>query len=507
MPSSSNHISLPDPFTLVIFGASGDLTHRKLMPAVFQLWCQNLLPESFAVFGYARSGHKDESFRQTLFDSIGQSLQCDGKKIDHKTWSSFAEHIFYQQGSYDSEADFLTLGKRIISQAEALGVPVNCLFYLAIPPDTFRPVIQAMGQTSLSQQQDSASWNRIVIEKPFGRDLQTADELNTLVRRVFNEDQIFRIDHYLGKETVQNIMVLRFANSVFEHLWTHDNVDHVQITVSESLGVGRRGRYYDQAGALRDMVQNHMMHLLSLVAMEPPVALTADAIRNEKLKVLQALRPIPPICAINGVVRAQYTTGILDGEEIPGYLQSDNVPPDSRTETFVAFKAYVDNWRWAGVPFYLRTGKCLPKRCTEISVHFNDVPQVLFNLPPAEPLPANVLAIRVQPDEGISLEFQAKVPGPAMNIQPLKMDFDYEKSFGAAPPEAYQRLLLDAVMGDATLFTRSDEVEAAWRFVTPVIEGCCKTCEGQIYQYPAGSWGPQAADELIRADGKEWHLR
>lgn len=507
MPSNSNNLSLPDPFTLVIFGASGDLTQRKLIPAIFQLWCQNLLPEFFVVIGFARSDKTDESFRQTLFDSIGQDLQCGGNNTDSKSWANFATHVFYHQGNYDSEADFLALRRRIKSQAQAGNVPGNCLFYLATPPDTFGTVIQTLGQTWFTEQQDSASWNRIVIEKPFGRDLQTADQLNTLVRSVFNEDQIFRIDHYLGKETVQNIMVLRFANSIFEHLWTHDNVDHVQITVSESLGVGRRGKYYDQVGALRDMVQNHMMHLLSLVAMEPPVALTGEAIRNEKLKVLQALRPISPICAANGVVRGQYTPGVIDGVKIPGYLQSENVPPDSRTETFVAFKVYVDNWRWAGVPFYLRTGKCLPRRCTEISVHFNDVPQVLFNLSPTEPLPANVLAIRVQPEEGISLEFQAKVPGVVMNIQPLKMDFDYEKSFGSAPPDAYERLLLDAAMGDATLFTRSDEVEAAWRFVTPIIEGCCKTCEGKIHQYPAGSWGPQAADDLIGADGKEWHLK
>ncbi len=505
MTANSSERSLPDPFTLVIFGASGDLTHRKLMPAVFALWCQNLLPDSFAVVGFARSGQTDETFRESLFESMSQSTQCKGQKPDAKTWAKFASHIFYHQGKYYSLADFQNLRQRVEGLADAKGVPANCLFYLATPPNAFGTVIKSLGQTKSTDRQ--AGWNRIVIEKPFGRDLQTADELNATVQSVFDEDQIFRIDHYLGKETVQNILVLRFANSVFEHLWTHDNVDHVQITVSESLGVGRRGGYYDEAGALRDMVQNHMMHLLSLVAMEPPVALTAEAIRNEKLKVLQALRPISPICAFNGVVRAQYTGGLVGGVEVPGYVESPNVPPASRTETFVAFKVNVDNWRWAGVPFYLRTGKCLPKRCTEISVHFKEVPQVLFNLPPAEPLPANVLSIRVQPEEGISLEFQAKVPGPAMTIKPLKMDFDYEKSFGSAPPDAYQRLLLDAAMGDATLFTRSDEVEAAWRFVTPVIEGCCKTCQAEVHQYPAGTWGPKAADELIQADGKEWHLK
>jgi glucose-6-phosphate 1-dehydrogenase len=359
----------------------------------------------------------------------------------------------------------------------------------------------------LARRGQAEPWSRLVIEKPFGRDLASAQHLNTVALQAFTEDQIFRIDHYLGKETVQNILVLRFANSVFEHLWGHDNIDHVQITVSESLGVGQRGSYYDRAGALRDMVQNHMMHLLSLVAMEPPVSLSAEAIRNEKEKVLRSLRPIPPVCIANGVVRGQYTAGISAGQAVADYRSGPGVDPDSGTETFVAFKAYVDNWRWASVPFYLRTGKCLPRRCTEISIHFKDVPQVLFNKPPAGPLPANVLAIRVQPEEGISLEFQAKVPGPAMNIKPLRMDFDYEKSFGTTPPDAYERLLLDAARGEATLFTRSDEVLSAWRFVMPIISGCSQTRPDNLHEYPAGTWGPAAAEDLIRADGRQWHLR
>ncbi|MCD4823595.1 MAG: glucose-6-phosphate dehydrogenase, partial [Phycisphaerae bacterium] len=443
-----------DPFTLVVFGASGDLTRRKLLPAIFKLWCQELLPAATTIIGFARSDKTDESFRRELRESISQSLTCNGEGVDDEMWASFASRIFYHRGAYDNPADFAALAGRIERQAADDGVPGNCVYYLATPPASFAPIVEQLGLAGLARKAQDSPWARIVIEKPFGRDLQTARQLNASLQSVFDERQIFRIDHYLGKETVQNIMVLRLANSIFEHLWNHKYIDHVQITVAESLGVGRRGGYYDQAGALRDMVQNHMMHLLCLVAMEPPVALTAEAIRNEKVKVLSALRPIPLECAANGVVRGQYTAGRIDGEDFSGYRQTPGVSDKSPAETFVAFKAYVDNWRWAGVPFYLRTGKCLPRRCTEISIHFRDVPQVLFNRPPAGPLPPNVLTIRIQPNAGISLEFQAKVPGPAMNIKPLKMDFGYEESFGAVPPEAYERLLLDAAVGDATLFTR-----------------------------------------------------
>jgi glucose-6-phosphate 1-dehydrogenase len=504
---SQSRLKTPDPFTLVVFGASGDLTSRKLIPAVFQLWCQGLWPEGSSIIGFARSEKTDESFRRELRNSTGQFLTCRGEEVDDKMWEKFASRIFYHRGAYDSPSDFVALKERIAEQAPAKGAGGNCVFYLATPPAAFMSIVEQLDAASLARKDQATPWARIVVEKPFGRDLQTAGELNERLRAVFDERQIFRIDHYLGKETVQNIMVLRFANSIFEHLWNHDYIDHVQITVAESLSVGSRGGYYDQAGALRDMVQNHMMHLLCLVAMEPPVALTADAIRNEKVKILGALRPIPPECAANGVVRGQYTAGRIDGENIPAYRQTLGVSAESGTETFVAFKAYVDNWRWAGVPFYLRTGKCLPRRCTEISIHFQDVPQVLFNRPPAGPLGPNILTIRIQPNEGISLEFQAKAPGPAMRIKPLKMDFGYAESFGDAPPDAYERLLLDAAAGDATLFTRSDEVEAAWRFVTPVIEGCSRSCCENLTEYAAGTWGPKAADELIEADGREWHLR
>ena len=496
-----------EPFVMVIFGASGDLTGRKLMPAIFRLWQQGLLGETFAVVGFARSEMADETFRQGLMESMTDSSLLEGETIDRAAWETFASHLHYHRGDYDSQADYKALARKVNSLGGPGQAEANCLFYLATPPGAFETVISHLNQAGLARRGQDSPWSRLVIEKPFGRDQDSAQQLNAAALGAFEEGQVFRIDHYLGKETVQNILVLRFANSIFEHLWGHDNIDHVQITVSESLGVGSRGSYYDQAGALRDMVQNHMMHLLSLIAMEPPVSLTAQAIRNEKEKVLRSLRPIPPACAANGVVRGQYAAGALAGKSIAAYRSTPGVGPNSGTETFVAFKAYIDNWRWAAVPFYLRTGKCLPRRCTEISIHFKDVPQVLFNKPPASPLRANVLAIRVQPEEGISLEFQAKAPGPAMNIQPLRMDFDYEKSFGTTPPDAYERLLLDAVMGDATLFTRSDEVLLAWRFVMPIISGCSQSRAENLHEYPAGSWGPAAAEELIRADGREWHLR
>jgi glucose-6-phosphate 1-dehydrogenase len=496
--------TLPDPFTLVVFGASGDLTRRKLIPAIFQLWCQELLPTDFIVMGFARSEKTDAEFRAELAEAIRATLDCAGKPIDEARWEQFTERLFYCAGQYDDSASFAQLEDRLAT----IGAPANRLYYLATPPNAFPQIIEQLGDAGMARRDQDTPWARVVIEKPFGTDLETCHALNELVRTVFDEKQIFRIDHYLGKETVQNILVLRFGNSVFEHVWSHHYIDHVQITVAESLSVGTRGGYYDHAGALRDMVQNHMLHLLSLVAMEPPSSLDADDIRNEKVKVLSALRGIPWECAANGVVRAQYDAGTIEGEPISAYRDTDGVAPHSRTETFVAFKTYVDNWRWEGVPFYMRTGKALPKRCTEISIHFAAVPRLLFNRPETDPLAPNVLTLRIQPNEGISFAFQAKVPGHGTVIKPLKMDFDYSESFGTQPPDAYERLLLDAAIGDATLFTRGDEVEQAWRFVTPVLEGCsgdaCPTC---LPTYPAGSWGPPEADALIREDKREWHLR
>jgi glucose-6-phosphate 1-dehydrogenase len=501
--NTSTSPAMPDPFALIVFGASGDLTSRKLIPAVFQLWCQGLLPENFCVVGFARSDKTNDLFRTELAEAVRAGLRCNESPVDDAQWNAFAERVFYCAGQYDDPASYSALDDRLA----ALGAPANRLYYLSTPPGAFPQIITRLGEAGMARRGQDTPWSRIVIEKPFGTNLDTGHALNELARTVFDESQIFRIDHYLGKETVQNILVLRFANSVFEHVWSHHYIDHVQITVAESLDVGLRGGYYDHAGAIRDMVQNHMLHLLSLVAMEPPTSLHADHIRNEKVKVLSALRPIPWECAANGIVRAQYTEGEVDGTPIPAYRDAKGVDPNSRTETFVAFKACVDNWRWEGVPFYLRTGKALPTRCTEVSIHFDAVPRVLFNRPTTDPLAANVLTLRIQPDEGITFTFQAKVPGPGTIIKPLEMDFDYESAFGRTSPDAYQRLLLDAAIGDATLFTRGDEVEEAWRFVTPVLEGCADACPTLVTTYPAGTWGPEQADELIRMDGREWHLK
>ena len=495
-----------EPSTLVVFGGSGDLTSRKLIPAVFKLWCENSLPENPAIVAFARTQMSDQEYHEMLYEKVKKSFDKSSFVFDKTKWEKFTELVSYHAGHYDDPASYDALRVHIEADATRRGEKPNCVFYLATPPVEFEHIATNLHKSGLSRRGKKTPWSRIVIEKPFGHDLESAQHLNSVLAECFEEKQIYRIDHYLGKETVQNIMVLRFGNTIFENLWSHDNIDHVQITVAESLGVGTRAGYYDSAGALRDMVQNHMMHLLSLIAMEPPVSLTADAIRNEKVKVLKALRPIPNDCAKNGVVRAQYTAGFAGGEEVPGYKKTSGVRENSGTETFVAFKAFVDNWRWADVPFYLRTGKCLPKRCTEISVHFRDVPGVLFNRPPYGPLPRNVLEIRVQPNEGISVEFQAKVPGPAMEIRPLRMEFDYQKSFGKTPPDAYERLLLDAASGDATLFTRSDEVEAAWEFVMPVLDNCPQECCNLISEYRAGTWGPTQADELIEADGRSWHM-
>jgi len=493
---------LPEPFTLVIFGASGDLTRRKLIPAVYALSCERLLPEGFSVVGFARRDKTDESFRGEMHEAV--KLFSRVQPVDDATWRRFAAKLHYHRAGFDDPDGFRLLAERLSDIAREKNCPCNPLFYLATQPAFFVPIVEKLRDAGLVSR--GAPWSRVIVEKPFGRDLESARQLNKRLRCVFGEDQIFRIDHYMGKETVQNLLVFRFANSIFEPVWNQKYVDHVQITVSEILGVEKRGKYYDQAGALRDIVQNHMMHLLCLVAMESPIRLDADAVRDEKIKVLQALRPISPECAANGVVRAQYGAGTFMGKPAPGYLDEQDVAPDSVTETFVAFKAYIDNWRWAGVPFYLRTGKRLPTRLTEISIHFKQVPQILFNDNPATPMPPNVLTLRIQPREGISLRFQVKVPGLGVNIRPLEMDFGYAESFGKEPPEAYERLLLDAASGDSTLFTRSDEVEAAWAFVSPIIEGCTRAIVPRLPAYPAGTWGPKEADGLIEADGRRWEL-
>ncbi|MEW6355433.1 MAG: glucose-6-phosphate dehydrogenase [Planctomycetota bacterium] len=495
---------IPDPFSLVIFGATGDLTQRKLVPAVFSLFCSRLLPDKFSIVAFARRDKSDDEFREEMRQAVETFARV--QPIDESRWRNFAKNIYYHRSEFEDIQGFRSLRERIELLAASCNAPCNCLFYLAVQPGQTPLIVEQLRQAGLAGRGvEGAPWRRIIVEKPFGRDLASARLLNQQLRAVFDENQIFRIDHYLGKETVQNILVFRFANSIFEPLWNQKYVDHVQITVSETVGMEGRGRYYEQAGALRDMVQNHMMHLLCLVAMESPNSLDPGAVRDEKVKVLKALRPIPPECAVNGVVRAQYASGTCLGEEVRGYREEEGVAPDSNTETYVAFQTFVDNWRWSGVPFYLRTGKRLRARVTEIGVHFKSVPQVLFNSDPRAPMQPNLLALRIQPNEGITLRLQIKEPGPGMRIQPLKMDFGYAEAFGKQPPEAYERLLLDAARGDLTLFTRSDEVEAAWSFLTPVIEGCAGQ-RGIVSTYPAGTWGPKEANDLIAADGRQWRL-
>jgi len=486
---------VPDPFTLVIFGASGDLTRRKLVPAVYGLFRDGLLPDGFRLVGFARTKQDTGAFVETLRQATRQARR-DG--FDEKSWRDFALRVDYRQGRYD--ADGLNSLKAELVQSGPIG---NILYDLATPPVAFAPVADGLREAGLVHPHDAdGPWSRIIVEKPFGRDLDSAVELNRLLRRAFDERQIFRIDHYLGKETVQNLLVLRFANAIFEPLWNREHVDHVQITVSETLGVEGRGGTYDAAGALRDILQNHMMHLLCLAAMEPPASLDASAVRDEKVKLLRSLRPMPVECFPENVVRAQYASGETGG----GYLDEPGVAPDSTAETYIALKTFVDNERWEGVPFYLRTGKRLTARVTDVAVHFKSVPRGLFNTDEAHALEPNVLAMRIQPHEGIALRFQVKVPGPAMETHPYQMDFGYAETFGKEPPDAYERLLLDAALGDATLFIRDDEVEAAWRFVDPLLAGCAREKARTLPKYPAGSWGPVEADALIEADGRKWEM-
>jgi glucose-6-phosphate 1-dehydrogenase len=495
---------IPDPFTLVIFGASGDLTKRKLIPAVYSLFREGFLPEKFNIVGYARRDKSNDAWRKELRESVEKYSRI--QPVNDATWDAFAARISYHRADLDDVEGYRSLKGHLCGDDEVCALPGNCLFYAATHPSFFPIIASNLKEVGLNAAGKGAGrWARIIIEKPFGHDLASARELNDLLTESFEERQIFRIDHYLGKETVQNLLVFRFANAIFEPIWNNKHVDHVQIAVAEAIGVEGRGGYFDQSGSLRDMVQNHMMHLLCLVAMESPIRLDAESVRDEKVKLLKALRPIPNECALNGVVRAQYTRGITDGREIPGYLEEDGVASDSKTETFVAFKAHIDNWRWAGVPFYMRTGKALPCRMTEISIHFKNVPRVLFNADSDHPLARNVLTLRIQPREGISIRFQVKVPGVSMEIKPHELDFGYAKSFGKEPPEAYERLLLEAALGDATLFTRSDEIEVAWQHVSPILEGCAQ-CPKPLPTYEAGTWGPVEAEELIQADGREWQL-
>jgi glucose-6-phosphate 1-dehydrogenase len=492
--------AVPQPCTVVIFGATGDLTHRKLVPALYNLAADGELPPAVAVVGFARRPKTDEEFRNELEEAVRKFSR---QGVRDEIWKTFAQSIVYHQSEFGDEAGYKGLGQRLEKIDKERGTRGNRLFYLAVAPDQFEPILKNLKEAGLNHAAEG-SWARVIVEKPFGTNLASARELNRVVRNSFSEEQTYRIDHFLGKETAQNILVLRFANAIFEPLWNTRYIDHVQITAAETLGVEGRAGYYEGAGALRDMVQNHLLQLLCLIGMEPPTDLGADSIRDEKVKVVRSLRRITgPEIAIN-VVRGQYAAGAINGKPVVGYREEQNVDPKSTTETFVALRINIDDWRWADVPVYLRVGKRLPKSGTEISVHFKKAPSVLFNKESVA-LDQNVLVVRIQPDEGISLRMQAKIPGTSLRIEPVKMDFHYGTSFGKASPEAYERLLLDAMSGDATLFARRDEVEEAWAFIDPIEEAWrAKKDPPPLYFYPAGSWGPEEADELLARDGHAW---
>ncbi|HEV8321971.1 MAG TPA: glucose-6-phosphate dehydrogenase [Myxococcota bacterium] len=499
----------PEPCAMVIFGASGDLTRRKLLPALYTLRRERLLPPSFAVVGFARRPKTDDEFRAEMAAGIREFARL--QPVDETLLAALSGDVYYVQGDFDDLAAYRTLGARLEQIDAARGTAGSRVFYLAAPPSVYPTILRQLGAAGLARRPAPGDrpFCRTIIEKPFGRDLATARALNAEARAVFDERQVFRIDHYLGKETVQNMLVLRFANGIFEPLWNQKYVDHVQITGAESIGVEGRGGYFEEAGILRDMVQNHLFQVLCLTAMEPPVAFTPDAVRDEKLKVLMSLREAGgdadgAYALEDNVVRAQYAAGNVLGQRVPGYREEAGVAAASTTETFVAMKLFVDNWRWAGVPFYLRSAKRMPKRVTEIAIHFKAAPHRLFGGDLRGAAAHNVLAVRIQPDEGISLNFGSKVPGPTNEVAPVNMEFRYGTSFGTAPPEAYERLLLDCLLGDPTLFTRGDEVEASWRWISRVHEAWAAETGAVLPAYEAGSWGPPEADALLARDGRRW---
>jgi glucose-6-phosphate 1-dehydrogenase len=492
---------VPDPCAFVLFGATGDLAHRKVVPALYQLWRTNLLPAEFSLVAVARRPYTDESFTAEVRASLENYSRV--QPIDEAAWAGLAKRITYQQLDFDDDAGFDRLCERLDALDEERGTAGNRLFYLATQPSQVADIVRQMGRVGLDHEMRGGGWRRVVIEKPFGRDLESARNLNHELAKVLRESQVYRIDHYLGKETVRNLLVFRFGNGIFEPVWNRSYVDHVQITVAESIGVEGRGAFYEETGASRDILQNHLLQLMTLVAMEPPTSFSADALRDEKVQVLRAITPPTPEYVRQDVVRGQYAAGWVEGEAAVGYREEPEVDPESETETYVAGRFTIDDWRWSGVPFYLRAGKRLPKRATEIAIQFKDVPLRLFRESAGDPAP-NILAMRIQPDEGIMLRFAAKVPGLGLDVRTVNMDFAYGTSFVVDSPDAYETLILDALLGDAALFTRADEVEAAWGVVTPLIEAWSEMPAPSFPNYAAGTWGPEAADQLLARDGRSW---
>lgn len=490
-----------EPCTIVIFGASGDLTSRKLIPALYHLFAENQMPDEFRVIGFARREKTDESWREELKEAL---LGFSRSPVDMGKWEIFCEKLFYCRGDLTEEKAYLQLKERLDSfTVESL--QKNHLFYLAIAPTQFGEVVRQLHESGvLRPPSEHPFWQRVVVEKPFGQDLTSAHKLNQELLAYLQENQIFRIDHYLGKETVQNILIFRFANVIFEELWNRDSVDHVQITVSENIGVGDRGGYYEEAGALRDMVQNHLLQVMSLVAMEPPASLEAESIRDEKVKLLKSIQIPTHEEVAKQVVRGQYLSGEVGEDTRKSYRRETKVDPHSNVETFVTLKLFVENWRWLGVPFYLRTGKNLPTSASEVRVQFKPTPNVLYAAHSKYKLDQNAITLRLQPDEGIFLRFNGKIPGSSMNLRPVRMHFSYDSEFGAYTPEAYERLLLEAMVGDATLFIRRDEVETAWKIVDSIRAGWKNRPLSDREFYPAGFWGPVAADDLLAESGHAW---
>ncbi len=489
-----------DPCVMVIFGFSGDLTRRKLIPALYNLASQQLLSREFAIIGVARNPMSNDEARQKLTEEFKQFASGT---VDSDLWNWFVRRVHYVSGDFDDPNTYKTLQETLTKVNHDHDCHNNFFFYLATAPNYFGDIVERLSGVGLMTQ-ENGYWRRVIIEKPFGHDLDSAKALNQQLLKVAGEHQIYRIDHYLGKETVQNILALRFANGIFEPIWNRRYIDHVQISVAETVGVEKRGGYYDGAGALRDMVPNHIMQLITLSAMEPPVSFEANAVRDEQAKILHAIQPFSNEDVLSKTVRGQYGDGIVDGERVPGYREEEGVPPDSRTETFVAMRLLIDNWRWAGVPFYLRTGKRLPGRNTHVVIQFRRAPFMLFRDTPVENMMPNQLVLHIQPEEGISLRFAAKTPGPSMQLGEVNMDFEYADYFGQTPSTGYERLLHDCMIGDATLFQRADMVEAGWAIVNPVLDVWKALPPRNFPNYPSGTWGPKESEELMERDGRRW---